>query len=240
MNTAIDLTAPGTFPIPASALHYEAEGRTRGYAQGTYFPPGVPGHLQLEPLLLCAHGQMLPGEGFDMHAHQGIENLLLVVSGRFRHRGSDGSDWVLGPGELLVMSTGSGAEHAEHVEGDEPVRCVVIHLRTDEPDATPRFSRVGPPALGVGLSVRAAGPTSSPGAAALRCDARLLTAELDAGTALRHRLDPARRSYLLVTDGDATIGGRRLYADDRLLVRGVVDLPIETHARTRIVLLDLP
>src|SRR5690606_8456459 len=55
------------------------------------------------------------------HPHTGLQTVTWPLSGRIRHRDSLGSDVVLRPGELNLMTSGDGVSHSEFsVVGDVP------------------------------------------------------------------------------------------------------------------------
>ena len=56
------------------------------------------------------------------HPHTGLQTVTWLVDGRVRHRDSLGSDQVIAPGQLNLMTAGRGIAHAETspVDGDRP------------------------------------------------------------------------------------------------------------------------
>jgi len=224
-------------PIETRVIRREAlvqpEGRTRGWAQADFdgIPAGHPQRLDFAPLRMFAQGTMLPGEGFDMHRHEGIDNVLLVRSGHFRHRGGDGSDWVLGPNDVFAMSAGTGAEHAEHVQGDEPVECIVIWLHSDPPLEGARQSRahLDPTEARNRLAPLASGGALRCGGLSLQCDAAILCAELHPGAQLEHVMPAGERAYVAALDGNVTVAGQSLRQADRAMLAGTGAVPISSQ-----------
>ncbi len=210
----------------------QPEGRTRGWAQADFegIPADAPQHLDFAPLRLFGQGTMLPGEGFEMHRHEGIENILLLRSGRFRHRGSDGSDWLLNPDDVFVMSAGSGAEHAEHVDGEEPADCVAIWLHSAAPTADASFARDCFDARRAHgrLAPLASGGALRCGGLPLRCNAAVYRADLDAGAGIEHAVPADERTYVAALEGTVSVAGRSLSAADRTMVTGPGTLGISS------------
>lgn len=229
--------------VPVHALDHQTEGPTRGYAHIGFgdHPPGAPGHLDFDPLVLFAVGEMFPGEGVPMHRHENIENILLVVSGRCRHADSLGNTAVLGAGDVSLLSAGSGMEHAESVEGDEPVHALVIWLRPEVLDAEPAaFVGRGEPRPSNRLSVLASGRPQHPDEALpLRADAALLTAKLDGGASLDHVLDPGRSGYLLVLEGHVSVDGTPVGPGERALIDGSGTLELRARDDAELYLIDV-
>lgn len=93
-----------------------------------------------------------PGAGFDWHPHRGVEILSWVLDGTLRHEDDAGRVELVGAGQLLHQSTGSGVRHREWNASDsEPLRFVQLTLigAADEP----RCSRATPPLLVAGTGL---------------------------------------------------------------------------------------
>ncbi|MBG6238855.1 redox-sensitive bicupin YhaK (pirin superfamily) [Mycetocola sp. CAN_C7] len=58
------------------------------------------------------------------HPHMGLQTVTWPIEGTIRHRDSVASDVVVKPGELNIMTSGSGISHSEFSVGDEsgPIR----------------------------------------------------------------------------------------------------------------------
>lgn len=56
----------------------------------------------------------------EPHPHMGLQTVTWPLSGEIRHRDTLGSDVVLRPGALNLMTSGAGIAHSEYSLGDEP------------------------------------------------------------------------------------------------------------------------
>ena len=54
----------------------------------------------------------------DPHPHMGLQTVTWPLAGEVRHRDSIGSDAVLRPGQLNLMTSGAGIAHSEYSLGD--------------------------------------------------------------------------------------------------------------------------
>lgn len=91
--------------------------------------------------LVCHDDHLLgPGVGFDEHPHRDLEIVTWVLTGALHHSDSSGHTGVVRPGQVQVLSAGSGVTHSEIAGPDGPTRFVQAWLTPDEPDATPSYA----------------------------------------------------------------------------------------------------
>ena len=120
--------------------------------------------------LLVSHNDDLlaPGAGYPDHPHQEIEVVTWVLSGGLAHHDSTGGSGVLLPGQVQVMSAGTGVVHSEYAEaGAGPTRFVQTWVRPAAWGEAPAYASAdvspgsGWTAVvgGDGLPVRAPGAT---------------------------------------------------------------------------------
>jgi len=150
------------------------------------------------------------------HPHIGLSTVTWVLEGEVLHRDSLGSEQLIKPGQLNLMTAGRGVAHAEETPCDATGRLHGLQLWVAQPEAT----RSRPAAFehhsslpeaeigGVAASVlvgELAG-TASPA----RADTPLVGADLVVRGPGTLPLDPAYEHGLLVVDGPLTLDGAAL------------------------------
>lgn len=60
------------------------------------------------------------------HPHTGLQTVTWLFSGAVRHKDALGSDIVVRPGELNLMTSGSAISHTEYSQGSEPLHGVQL------------------------------------------------------------------------------------------------------------------
>lgn len=187
--------------------------------------------------------RVAPGAGFPPHRHANMEILSIVLSGRLRHQDSTGAGGVVGAGDVQWMSAGHGVEHSEFNASDtEPVHFLQVWIQPDRSNAAPAYAQRDEVQLAPGAWTLLASPDGEDGSLPIRQDARVRMVALDARGTASFELDAARRYWVHVATGAATIDAGRFDAGDALGIAGEAGrLEIDGRAAdTRVLLFDLP
>lgn len=82
------------------------------------------------------------GFGFGKHPHDNMEIITIVLKGALEHQDSMGHTQAIKPGEVQVMSAGSGIFHSEYNHSkDEDVHLLQIWIFPDKKNVTPRYDQ---------------------------------------------------------------------------------------------------
>lgn len=107
-----------------------------------YAPPGHSGtrNVRLVAGDFCGRfemilGEIAPGGAADRHSHAAEHQVIYVLDGRARVRLGDGAAEDCGPGSVIRIPP--GVEHEVTVEGDTPLKLIVVY----SPPLPPRDDR---------------------------------------------------------------------------------------------------
>lgn len=157
------------------------------------------------------------------HPHIGLQTVTWLLDGEVVHDDSLGSQSVLRPNGVNVMTAGGGIAHAEQTPRDHTGRLNGVQLWTALPDAT-RHTDAGfahvpevPAAESPGGIARVFAGTLLGAACPAPYYSDILGADLQLhqGHGMEIPLDPAFEHAVLTLDGDACVDGRPL--EDRTL-----------------------
>jgi len=83
------------------------------------------------------------GTGFDLHPHNNMEIVSIILEGALEHRDSMGNTQVISQGEVQVMSAGTGIYHAEYNHSEtEPVKFFQLWIFPREKGLKPRYDQL--------------------------------------------------------------------------------------------------
>lgn len=153
----------------------------------------------------------------EPHPHIGLQTVTWPLEGEIRHRDTLGSDVVLRPGELNLMTAGAGIAHSEYSMGDSPTELDALQLWVALPDharhvdpsfethrTLPTVELAGRGGAGTATVILGtlAGVTSPATAHTPIVGAQIT---VPAGATLPLPLEPAWEHGVLVVDGTATV-----------------------------------
>ena len=181
------------------------------------------------------------GGGFPAHPHRNMEILTYVLDGALRHEDSMGHGSIIKAGDVQRMTAGTGVVHSEaNACADASVHLFQIWVLPDRTGYPPEYEQETPKkALRQGqFQTLASGRLDEPGLH-WHQDARLLTAELAAGTDASYSLARGRRAYLHVIDGELRLGTLTLNTGDACRIEDETAIGLAAHKETRVLLFDL-
>ena len=201
-----------------------------------------PAHMGFGPLRVINEDRVSPAKGFGSHGHDNMEILTYVLSGALAHKDSMGNIETLQPNDLQRMSAGTGIVHSEfNASPTEPVHFLQIWIEPAQQNLTPGYEQLSlTEAQKLGNLVRVAAPHGTPGTLTIHQDAEVFIGQVEAGKSLTHTLAPARRAWLHLIRGEATVNGQALATGDAVAVTGETTLAIQGVApNSEVLLFDL-
>ncbi len=202
-----------------------------------------PQHMGFGPLRVINEDRVSPGQGFGTHGHRDMEIISYVLEGALEHKDSIGTGSVIRPGDVQVMSAGTGIRHSEFNHSKtEPVHFLQMWIVPDREGIAPRYEQKTFADAEKRGQLRLVGSSDGrDGSIVIHQDVELFAAILDAGERATHSLRTGRKAWLQVVRGSIEANGRRLNAGDGAAAQDEAALTLDGQFdSTEILLFDLP
>ena len=208
------------------------------FSFGHYFDPQQVG---FSDLLVINEDRVSPGQGFGRHPHRDMEIFSYVLEGALEHRDSMGTGSVIHPGDVQMMSAGTGITHSEfNASAAEPVHFLQIWIVPAQQRVAPRYQQQHFSAAEKDGRFRLIiAPQPEGGALGVYQDVRVYAGCFGPGQSARFALPPGRFAYVHIARGQVALNGERLEAGDGVRVSGEPDLAFTEGRGAEVLVFDL-
>lgn len=188
------------------------------FSFANYWDPDEQG---FSDLLVINDDRVIAGKGFGQHPHRDMEIFSYVLEGALEHKDTLGTGSVIKPGDVQLMSAGSGVAHSEFNHSkSQPVHFLQIWIVPNERGATPRYQQQhfsddekrGKLRLIIS-------PEGKQGSLQVRQDARVYAGLFDGDEHATLTLADNRYAYVHVARGRIELNGQLLREGDGVRMR---------------------
>jgi redox-sensitive bicupin YhaK (pirin superfamily) len=208
------------------------------FSFGRYYDKNQTG---FSDLLVINDDTVLPGQDFSTHGHRDMEIFSYVLEGALEHKDSMGTGSVIRPGDVQMMSAGTGITHSEYNHSKtDPVHFLQIWIVPNREGVTPRYQQKNFPEEDKRGRLRLIiSPNGEDGSLSVYQDARVWAGLLDDQQRIEQDLAPNRYAYLHVARGEVNVNGNRLEAGDGARIRNEERIAFEQGNKAEVLLFDL-
>lgn len=208
------------------------------FSFGSYYDPEQVG---FSDLLVINDDQVQPGRGFDTHGHRDMEIFSYVLEGALEHKDSMGTGSVIRPGDVQMMSAGTGIRHSEfNASRQELVHFLQIWIIPNRQGVTPRYQQQRfADAEKRGRLRLIISPDGAEGSLSVYQDARVYAGLFDGAERQVLTLPENRHAYVHVARGALEVNGQRLSAGDGARLRQVRELTFAQGENAEVLVFDL-
>ncbi len=192
-----------------------------------------PDWTQFGSLRVINQDRVAAGQGFGTHGHRDMEIVTWVLEGMLEHKDSMGTGSRMRPGEVQLMSAGSGVTHSEfNASPSDPLHLLQMWVFPRSHGTQPRYEQKAFPAdERLGRLRLVVSPDGADGSLTIDQDARLFVGTLCQGDRVEHALGADRAAWLHVATGRVRLGdvelgpgdGAGLREERALVLEGVED-----------------
>lgn len=201
-----------------------------------------PNRMGFRSLRVINDDRVVPGAGFGTHGHRDMEILTYVLEGELAHKDSLGTGSVIRPGDVQIMSAGTGIQHSEFNNSQsEPVHFLQIWMLPDRQNITPRYDQRDFSLTQKQGQLRlVASKDGREGSVVIHQDINLYVSVLSAGDLISFEVLPTRFAWIQVARGMVTLNGESLREGDGVQINNPELLELSTENEAEILLFDLP
>jgi redox-sensitive bicupin YhaK (pirin superfamily) len=175
-----------------------------------------PAHMAFRSLRVINQDLVAPGMGFPPHGHKDMEIFTYVLEGVIEHRDSLGNHAQLKPGQIQVMSAGSGVKHSEYNPSKtDRLHLIQVWLQPDRPGLRPRYAEWQPTAEQLAApKVLIISKDGREGSAHISQDADVYRVKTKSAGTVTHALRAGRGLWFQLIGGEVSVGGVKLSPGD--------------------------
>jgi quercetin 2,3-dioxygenase len=170
-----------------------------------------------------------------------MEILTYVLEGELAHKDSLGTGSAIRPGDIQIMSAGTGIQHSEfNNSATEPVHLLQIWMLPDRQNITPRYDQRDFPLAEKQGKLRLVGSQDGrEGSVVIHQDINLYVSVLSAGHEIEFEVAHDQFAWLQVARGMVTLNGQSLEEGDGVQINSPELLELTTASSAEILLFDL-
>ncbi|MGA5656106.1 pirin family protein [Rahnella contaminans] len=200
-----------------------------------------PKQVGFSDLLVINDDQVAPGRGFGAHPHSNMEIISYVLEGALEHKDSMGTGSVIVPGDVQLMSAGSGVTHSEfNHSGEENVHFLQIWIVPSENGTQPGYQQVSvAEAEKRGKFRLIVSPSGTDGSLTVRQDMKIYAGFFDGAEQATFALDADRYAYIHVARGSIKVNGVEFRTGDGARIRNEDSVTFIDGDQAEVLLFDL-
>jgi len=184
------------------------------------------------------------GMGFGTHPHDNMEIITIVLEGELEHKDSMGNGSVIRPGEVQVMSAGTGITHSEfnHSQNNE-VRLLQIWVFPDKKNVVPRYGQVKFEDEEMNGKWRTVvSPDGADNTLWIHQQAWFSIGNFEPDTKINYQLKKADSlAYVFLISGEVTLEGETLERRDGIGLEAIdSDIVMTTNKQSKILVMEIP
>ena len=218
---------------------YEWLDSYHSFSFGNYYNPEKMGFGALRVL---NDDIIAPETGFDTHPHKNMEIVTIPLKGELKHGDSKMNERIISPGDIQVMSAGTGIYHSESnphgsVNAEILQIWILPHTRNTEPNYNDYNIRelLKPNEL----TTLVAPDGSAPGT--LLQQAWFSMGKFDAGQDFSYSLHNKQNGiYVFVIEGEAQIENTTLNRRDAMGIYDVDQVKIASKKKSHLLVIEVP
>lgn len=225
----------------ASERGYANHGWLRSYHTFSFANYYDPNYMGFRDLRVINEDRVIGGDGFGTHPHRDMEIISYVLEGALEHKDSMGNGSVIRPGDVQIMSAGTGITHSEYNHSaDELLHFLQIWILPDRRGFSPSYEQKFYAEAEKQNQLRLiVSPDGRDGSITIHQDVNIYASVLDADSKVVFPVNPERYVWLQIERGELMLGDMLLEAGDGAAISGAEPLELVGKEKAEFLLFDL-
>lgn len=209
------------------------------FSFGNYYDPD---HMGYSVLRVINEDQVAPSSGFEPHPHENMEIISYIIEGSLTHKDSMGHVSTIRPGDIQIMSAGSGITHSElNGSNQNDVHFLQIWIKPKVKNQKPRYHQktICPNDIQNQFSI-VISEEGSGGTLPIMQDAKISVGKFESGMTFTKQIDPIRKYWLQIVRGQGKVQSEDVFFGDGVAIEQVDHFNIVATHDLEVILIDLP
>lgn len=208
------------------------------FSFGEYYNPR---HMGFGTLRVINEDRVQPGKGFGTHGHQNMEIISYVLEGALEHKDSMGTGSVIRPGDVQLMSAGTGVSHSEFNHSNtELVHFLQIWILPNQNGLKPNYQQKKfPDEEKLGKLRLIASSDGHDGSVTINQDVNIYATLLGEKDELKHELKTNRNGWIHLIKGSITFNDQQMSGGDGVAIEGPSTITITCTSDAELLLFDM-
>lgn len=200
-----------------------------------------PDRIHFGALRVLNDDTVAPAMGFDTHPHKNMEVISIPLKGYLRHGDSLEHSDVITPGDIQVMSTGSGIYHSEYNDSKtEMLQFLQIWVIPKVNNTVPVYKNYDTRKVDKKNKFGTIIAPDGTGVASILQDAWFSLGELEKGVEVEYKLHGKNTGvYCFVIEGEVEIGNTTLSRRDGMGIYDTENFKVEAREDSFVLLIEV-
>ena len=202
-----------------------------------------PNRMQFGALRVLNDDIVQPAMGFGAHGHENMEIVSIPIIGELAHKDSMGTAKVIYPGEVQIMSAGTGLRHSEYNNSETNiVNFLQIWILPKERGIKPRYDQREFLVSDRNNNFQTVvSPEKDSNALWINQDSYFSLANLEKGKSIDYKIKLAGNgAYLFLIDGSVSVDGETFEKRDGVGIAETDSFSITANENAEILLIEVP
>jgi len=198
-------------------------------------------HMGFRALRVINEDRVAPGRGFDSHPHRDMEILSYVIEGGLQHKDSMENGSVIRPGDVQLMSAGTGVRHSEfNASKRDPAHFLQIWIEPDHRGLTPSYHQIHLEDREKQGALRLIGSRDGrDGSVTIHQDVNVYAGRLLEKEEIQLAVDPGRNLWVQLIAGRVAVQDTVLDVGDGASLTGLTSIPFKGLESAELLVFDL-